>query len=190
MFKLKFDTKTIAGLGILSALVIALQILSNYVTFGPVSITLALTPVVVGACLYGPLGGLFLGVLQGILILTAPSTAFFFNYSPFGTIITCLLKNGLAGFVSGVIFKAMEAKTPKIGSIIAAVSAPIVNTGVFSIFACTLFYPIVEPLASGENFVVFYLTGFIGINFIIELVANSVLSPVVYQTYKAVERRK
>ena len=101
-----FTPKTIAGLGILTAMVIVLQLLSNYVQFGPVSITLALFPIAVGAMIYGPFGGLFLGIVDGVLVLTAPSTiSFFFSFSPFGTIIVCLLKTGLAGFISGLIFK-------------------------------------------------------------------------------------
>ena len=101
-----FTVKTIAGLGILTAMVVVLQLLSNYVQFGPVSITLALFPIAVGAMLYGPLGGLFLGLVDGILVLTAPSTiSFFFAITPIGTIITCLSKTGLAGLVAGFIFK-------------------------------------------------------------------------------------
>ena len=38
-------TKAIAGLGMLTAMVIALQLLSNYVQFGPISITLSLFPI-------------------------------------------------------------------------------------------------------------------------------------------------
>ena len=106
MKKRFFTVKTIAGLGILTAMVVVLQLLSNYVQFGPVSITLALFPIAVGAMLYGPLGGLFLGLLDGVLVLTAPSTiSFFFAITPVGTIITCLTKTGLAGLVAGFIFK-------------------------------------------------------------------------------------
>lgn len=101
-----FTVKTIAGLGVLTAMVVVLQLLSNYVQFGPVSITLALFPIAVGAMLYGPFGGLFLGLVDGAIVLSAPSTiSFFFAYSPFGTIAVCLLKTGIAGFVAGLIFK-------------------------------------------------------------------------------------
>ena len=101
-----FTVKTIAGLGVLTAMVVVLQLLSNYVQFGPVSITLSLFPIAVGAMLYGPFGGLFLGLVNGAVVLSAPSTiSFFFAYSPVGTVAICLLKTGLAGFVAGLIFK-------------------------------------------------------------------------------------
>ena len=101
-----FTVRTIAGLGVLTAMVVVLQLLSNYVQFGPVSITLSLFPIAVGAMLYGPFGGLFLGLVNGAVVLSAPSTiSFFFTYSPVGTVVICLLKTGLAGFVAGLIFK-------------------------------------------------------------------------------------
>lgn len=106
MNKKFFTVRTIAGLGVLTAMVVVLQLLSNYVQFGPVSITLSLFPIAVGAMLYGPLGGLFLGLVNGAIVLTAPSTiSFFFAYSPVGTIAVCLLKTGLAGLIAGLIFK-------------------------------------------------------------------------------------
>lgn len=101
-----FTVRTIAGMGILSAMVVVLQLLSNHVQFGPVSITLALFPIAVGAMLYGPIGGMLLGILDGILVLTAPSTiSFFFAITPIGTIITCITKTAVAGLVAGFIFK-------------------------------------------------------------------------------------
>ena len=119
-----FTVKTIAGLGILTAVVIVLQLLSNYVQFGPVSITLSLFPIAIGAMLYGPLGGLFLGLVDGVLVLTAPSTiSFFFAITPIGTIFVCLTKTGLAGLFAGLIFKLYE-KDIKVEFIVALVILP------------------------------------------------------------------
>lgn len=181
----KFNTKTIAGLGVLTAVVIVLQLFSNYVQFGTVSITLALIPVVVGACIYGPLGGLFLGLVQGALVMAAPSTlASFMPYSPILTIVTCLLKSGLAGVGSAYVFKLLKNKNLYVASILAAIVAPIINTGVFTIFAFAGFYPLLSSwLPSGETMIVWYLTAMVGINFIIEFAVNSLLSPVVYTVY-------
>ena len=119
-----FTVRTIAGLGVLTAMVVVLQLLSNYVQFGPVSITLSLFPIAVGAMLYGPFGGLFLGLVNGAVVLSAPSTiSFFFAYSPVGTIAICLLKTGLAGFVAGLIFKLYK-KDVKAEFVAAAIVLP------------------------------------------------------------------
>ena len=75
--------KKLVGIASLAALVAVLQVISNYITFGEVSITLALIPMVVGAILYGPLTGFGLGALMGVVIITAPSTATFLNFNFF-----------------------------------------------------------------------------------------------------------
>ena len=107
-----FTPRTIAGLGVLTAMVVVLQLLSNYVQFGPISITLALFPIAVGAMLYGPIGGFFLGLVDGALVLAAPSTiSGFFALAPVGTIITCLGKTSIAGLIAGFIFKLYKRKT-------------------------------------------------------------------------------
>ena len=134
-----FTVRTIAGLGVLTSMVVVLQLLSNYVQFGPVSITLSLFPIAVGAMLYGPFGGLFLGLVNGVLVLTAPSTiSFFFAYSPVGTIVVCLLKTGLAGFVAGWLFKLYK-KNVNVEMIAALVLLPlIILAATDNIFASAL----------------------------------------------------
>lgn len=251
MRKKFFTVKTIAGLGILTAMVVVLQILSNYVQFGPVSITLALFPIAVGAMLYGPLGGLFLGLVDGALVLTAPSTiSFFFAFSPLGTIVTCLLKTGLAGFFSGLIFKlykkdvkvefvaaillipfiflaatdtifagAIASLTwskiliaiirlalgalltflvikgltrPSKNSVIllSSLAVPVINTGLFSVAALTIFSQKIMPFANaaGQNIVYFLVFGFIGWNFFLEFGINALLASAFHNTYKSIEK--
>ena len=121
-----FTVRTIAGLGVLTAMVVVLQLLSNYVQFGPVSITLSLFPIAIGAMLFGPFGGLFLGLVDGVLVLTAPSTiSFFFAITPIGTIFVCLLKTGLAGFIAGWIFRLYQ-KNINVEAIAALVLLPLI----------------------------------------------------------------
>ncbi len=250
MKKKFFTVKTIAGLGILTAMVVVLQLLSNYVQFGPVSITLALFPIAVGAMLYGPLGGLFLGLIDGVLVLTAPSTiSFFFAYTPIGTIIVCLLKTGLAGFFSGLIFKLYKrdikvefvaaillipfiflASTDRIFQgafaslswanilvsiirlalgllltftvikgltkpsnnsviLLSSLAVPIINTGLFSVAALTIFSGKIMPYANavGQNIVFFLIFGFIGWNFFLEFGLNALLASAFHNTYKSLE---
>ena len=65
--------KKMTGLSLLTAVTVVLALLSN-VTIGTVNLNLALIPIVVGACIYGPSGGLFLGIVDGALTCVAPST--------------------------------------------------------------------------------------------------------------------
>ena len=48
---MKTNTKKIAGVGLLTAVVVVLQLLGSFIHFGPFSISLELIPIVVGASL-------------------------------------------------------------------------------------------------------------------------------------------
>ena len=179
--------KTIVGTGLLTSLVVIFQIIANYIQFGLVSINLSLIPIVVGAIIYGPFVGAFLGLVDGALILTAPSTMFFYNFSIGWTMLVCLLKTSLAGLASGFLFKLLKKK-PLAGSITASVIAPIVNTGLFALATVLIFkgYIIENGYTTEADFVPFLFLTFIGFNFLIEFGINAALSPVVYRLIKNV----
>lgn len=175
--------KKITGIGIFMCLAVVLQLLSNYVSFGPVSITLALIPIVVGSIIYGPLAGFILGAFCGVVAFLAPSTiAGFWPYGIFKTFMVCVLKMGIAGLVSGYIFKVLNKHNSKLAVILASISVPIVNTGLFAIGALSLYQDFLESLCGeGQSIVTFLLLSVIGVNFIIEFLVNSILSPIVYR---------
>ena len=184
--------KRMVGIAILSAIVIVLQVLSNYIQIGALSITLALIPIAVGAILYGPIAGAILGLFMGLIVLTAPSTqAYFFVNNPAATIFLCLLKTGLAGLVAGFIFKLFayfakktdSTKKKKVlfatGIIIATIIIPVINTGLF-IAGATLFF--LNSVYGGSAMAV--ITGVFTTNFLIEFIVSVVLSPAIVTLIK------
>ena len=181
--------KRMVGIASLAAVVVVLQLIANYIPGpGGVSITLALIPLVIGAIIYGPSGGAILGVIMGGIILTAPSTASFLNVRPIITVILCLVKTGVAGYVSGLVFNLLKKHNLVVAVVISSILVPILNTGIFSI-GCMLFY--METLtewAGGSNAITFLFLTMIGINFIIEFVINSVLSPTILYIVKIVSK--
>ena len=135
------NVRRITGIAILLAIEIVLQTLGNYIAVFGISINLALVPIAVGAIVYGPIADAFLGLCNGAMVLASPSTqALYFQYSPVGTVFTCLLKATLAGAVSGLIFMAMKKNHSRAGGIISSVIVPILNTALFNISfsACIL----------------------------------------------------
>ena len=82
---MKVNAKKIAGVGLLTALVVVLQLLGSFIKFGTVSISLVLIPIVVGAALYGVGAGAWLGGVFAVVVLCQPDTALFLNMSIFGT---------------------------------------------------------------------------------------------------------
>lgn len=190
--KREITTRTIAGLGVLTALVVILQLISNYVQFGPISITLALFPIALGAMLFGPLAGLFLGLVDGALIISAPSTiSGFLAINAFGTVITCLFKTGLAGLAAGFIFKAFHKHHLNVAIFLASISVPIINTGLFCVAALTFFRTtlLAGAAAAGKNSVIYLFVGWITWNFFIEFAVNAILALAFFKTYQYIERR-
>jgi len=174
--------KKLVGIATLTALVVGLQFLSNYVSFGSISITLALIPIAMGAILYGPLVGFFLGAVMGGIVLTAPSTGGFLQHNLVATVFLCLLKTGLAGLVSGLLFKLFahlaknkENKKTKnaffaAGIIVAALVVPVINTGLFILGATIFFIGLFGDFITIINIV-------ITTNFLVEFLVSAVLSP-------------
>ena len=178
----KERVRYVANLGIFTALVVALGFASNYITIGIVNINLALFVVVLGACLLGPVAGLWLGFVDGVMCLVAPPTlAAFMPVNPLMTVLLCLLKTGLAGFICGIVFDAFKSlKKDRIylGIVIVSLLVPIINTGIF-IGGTLLFFMDVYG-----NDVVNLLTTTMLINFVIEVAVTIALSGITYRLIK------
>ena len=172
-----FTVKKITISGLLLALEIVFQFIGNYVAFGPVSINLSLIPIAVGAILYGPLVGGFLGFFNGLLVILAPATiSIFMSISVWGTLLTCLLKCTIAGVVAGLVYKLFK-KHKIVGGIISSLLVPIINTGLFCLSCLTIFSSFLnENVGSYDNIYVFLLLGVVGWNFIFEISVTGILS--------------
>ena len=171
----KFDTKAIVTTGLLLALEIVFQVIGNYLQFGPVNINLSLVTIVLAAALCGPLSGAIVGFFNGILALFSPSTlAIFMPINAFGTLLACLTKCTIAGFLSGIFFNLIKKKNVILALIIASVTVPVVNTGIFAICSLIFFRPFLES-GVGEafpNIGAFLIFGIIGWNFIFEILTT------------------
>ncbi len=179
-----FNTRMIATTGILTGIEIVLQIIGNYINPGFANINLSLVPIAIGAILYGPLVGGFLGLVCGVMVLISPSTMqFFFSVSPIGTILACIIKTTLAGVVAGFAVKPFKGEKKIYGAVIASILVPVINTGIFAIFALIFFMPILEGMISDTipNIAAALFIGMIGINFILEIISTTILAPSLYK---------
>ena len=171
-------TKTVVGLGLLTAIVIVLQSLAVGIRFGIFNITLVLIPIIVGAAIYGYKAGAWLGFVFGVVVLLTDAGAFLAVSVP-GTIVTCILKGACWGLVAGIIYKLLEKKNNILAVFAAAVAAPVVNTGIFLIGCRLFFYDTIKGWAEAAGFAsagAFMIGGLVGTNFIVELIINLVLS--------------
>ena len=187
------SVKKITGIAILIAVEIIFQVIGNLITLpAGVSINLSLIPVALGAILFGPWAGAALGLINGVLVLFAPSTqAIFFAYAPVGTIITCLSKCTIAGLVSGFLFKALEKKNFLVAAIVASIIVPVLNTGIFTLCALTIIQKAIVNLKGDNNNIFgFVILIVITWNFLLEFVITTVLSPTVAKITKIVTKEK
>lgn len=176
------NTKKIAGTGLLTAIVVVLQLFGSAIKFGPFSISLVLIPIVVGAALYGKLSGAWLGLAFGVTVLLSGDAAAFLTVNPVGTVVTVLLKGMLAGLLAGVVYSLVEKKSKAAATICAGITSPIVNTGIFLLGCLVFFMPTVNEWAQGAGFESagkFMIFGLVGANFLFELGLNIVLAPVI-----------
>lgn len=179
--------KRLTGVAMLAALVAVLQLLGQFIKFGPVSISLVLVPIVVGAALYGPTAGAVLGGVFSVVVLLQPDTAFFYGFSVFGTIVTVLAKGCLAGYLAGLSYRAIAKKNSVAAVFTAAAVCPIVNTGIFFL-GCRLFFWSAMAELGGGNAFMFVITTMIGFNFIAELGANIICAPIIMRIIKIVKK--
>lgn len=174
---MKKNTKTskVVGLGLFTAIVVVLQFLGSFIKFGPFSITLVLAPIVIGAALYGTGAGAYLGLVFGATVLISGDAAAFLTINPIGTVIIVLLKGMLAGLAAGLIYSLISKANSLAGVIVAGVVCPIVNTGIF-LAGCYIFFQEWLVAVFGTTGFVTVVAGLVGVNFLVELGINMVLS--------------
>lgn len=182
--KPNISTSTIVGIGLLTAIVVVLQFISMWLRFSAFSITLTLVPIVVGAALYGKWAGAWLGFAFGVAVLLTGDANAFLAISIPGTIITVLLKGALSGLCAGLVYRALCKKNQIAAVIAAAVTAPVVNTGVFLLGCCAFFLDTLKVWAGDMDVVAYMFIGLVGLNFLIELGINLVLNPAIVSIIK------
>lgn len=170
------NNRMIAVTGLLLAIEIIFQCISMIIP-GGINFNLSLIPITMGAILYGPVVGGFLGLMAGVIVLVSPNTIdVFFSVSPIATIFCCLTKTFVAGVLAGLIFNIFKKKNNTLGAILAAVIVPLFNTFIFTIFAYFWFKDALHFTSYSE-----ILYAFIGLNFLIELVTTVIVSPTLYK---------
>lgn len=175
---------------ILTALVIILQCMGQFIRFGMFSISLVLVPIVIGAATCGPLISAWLGFVFGVVVLFTDAAAFLAVSIP-GTIVTVLVKGIACGLVAGLVCKLLEKKNRYLAVALAAVACPVVNTGVFLIGCVLFFFETVQGWGVSlgfENTFTYMFLGLAGGNFLFEMATNIILSPAIVRILGVVKK--
>lgn len=176
--------KRMAGIALLMAMVVVMQFLGGMIPpVGGFSISLVLIPIVLGAAVYGPKAGAILGGTFSVIVIincitgADPGGAMVFQANPILCILVVMAKGVLAGLFSGLAYTTVKGINSFFAMVLAAVIAPVVNTGVFVCCMYLFFIDVLAAWAGGGDILGYILTGLILANFVPELIINVVFSP-------------
>lgn len=191
------SVRRMTGMSLMAAIIAVLTVLGNFVRFGPFPITLALAPIIIGAAMYGAGAGAILGGVFGLVTLISGlagwdggTVMYLMGIAPFACILVCVGKGVAAGWCAGLVYSAIEKKNRHVGVVAAGIVCPVVNTGVFIIGMLLFFTSALESWASGQGLMYYVIFGLTGVNFLVELAVNLVLSSGITAIIKCAKGRK
>lgn len=195
MEKNKNNAKNIALAGIFSAIIILLQLACAIPTPLPVSITLTLVPVVLGGAILGVKYAAVLGAAFGLAAFTFSAFGWLgaggvamFNASPVLFFTAAMVKGILAAVASAYVYSLLKNQNQYLAVMVAAMVAPVVNTGTFLIFFVLGYYNLLVEWAAGADLFGYLIVGLVGVNFILEFVLNVLLAPAILRVIKSVKK--
>lgn len=180
-------TKNLVGVGLFTAIVVVLQFLGGGIRFTMFSITLVLVPLVVGSAVYGWKAGAWLGFAFGVAVLLSGDAAAFMIVDPLATVAVVLIKGIFCGLTAGLVYKLLSKWSKIVAVFSAAVTCPVVNTGIFLIGSRLFFWEKIGEWATQMGFpnaTEYAIFGLAGINFLIEIGVNIVLAPMIVRLIK------
>lgn len=196
MIKTKEKTIRLVSMGILSAIIIVLQVIATYFPTKPFAITLALIPIIIGSALFDEKAGAFLGGVFSVVVIIMcvigadVGGAMVWNANPFLCVLVCMLKGTCAGYVSGLLYRLICNKNSIVATVVAGLSAPVVNTGIFILGLVLFFRPILAQWSGGSDVLYYVIFGLLGVNFLVELGVNMILCPVIVKILNAIRKSR
>lgn len=195
MKKTQAKTKNIAVLGLFTAIIVVFQLLSYGLTaMGVFPLSLVLIPIVLGAYLYGAGAGAILGAAFGIVVTVCCFMGLdkggyvLISANPYITTAICIVKGAAAGAIAGLVALPFKKTHPTLAIILAAIVAPIVNTGLFVFGVLVFFKDILYSWSGGTDLTLYVITGLVGINFLVEFTINVVAAPFMKRVEKAMKK--
>ncbi len=175
-------------LALLTAIIVIMAFIPSigYIRTPLFEITLIVVPVALGAVLLGPSAGLFLGTVFGLTSFIqcfgmSPLGVALMSVNPIFTFIVCMIPRMLMGWLTGLIFKAVQKidKTKFISYLTANIAGPLLNTILFTSTLFLLFSnaPVIADLraSSGAANIFTFAVWFVGVNGLIEAAISAVV---------------
>lgn len=170
-------TRTLVQLALLTAIELIMAFTPlGYLKVGALSISFLMVPVVIGAIIMGPAAGAFLGGVFGLtsFIQCFGMDAFgtmLMGISPLCIFITCIPSRVLAGWIPGLLFKALDKIDSKkyAAYAVSSVSGALLNTVFFVGFLVLFFHKTLMELGMGDT-ILAVIASLVTINAVVEAI--------------------
>ena len=185
-------------LAVLTAIVLVLQLcgIAIPLPFLATPVSLVLLPIALGAMKSGPIAGMWLGAVFGVITVVggvsgrAAVTSILFGDHPLLTVLLCMAKAMLAGLACGLVYKALKKKNEYLALYTASIITPMVNTGVFILGGLLMSDTMKSNfVADGQTVIYFLVIGCAGLNFIFELLVNILFAPALRRVLDVLEKK-
>ena len=156
----------------------------GYLKSGPIEITFMVLPVAIGAIILGPAAGAILGGIFGVtsFIQCFGASSFgvlLLSLNPIATFITCMVPRILCGWLSGLLFQAMQksGKMKTAPYFAASLATALLNT-FFFISCIIIFFWSNDTFISAmsvslpTNSIWLFFVAFVGVNGAVEAAVN------------------
>jgi len=196
-----FSTVKMVQLALFTAIILLMAFTPiGYIkTFG-LEITLIVIPVTVGAIVLGPTNGAILGGIFGLTSFIqcfglSAFGAMLLSINPVGTFIVCVVPRVLMGWLTGLIFKAMNRnKSIRLLSYpLASLAGPLLNTILFMTTLMIFFYntDYIQGFATamGTTNVIAFVIAFVGVNGLVEAGVNFIAGTAISKSIDVFTKR-
>lgn len=185
-------------LAVLTAIVLVLQLcgIAIPLPFLATPVSLVLLPIALGAMKSGPIAGMWLGAVFGVITVVGgvsgrdAFTSILFADHPLLTVLLCMAKAMLAGLACGLVYKALKKKNEYLALYTASIITPMVNTGVFILGGLLMSDTMKSNfVADGQTVIYFLVIGCAGLNFVFELLVNILFAPALRRVLDVLEKK-
>jgi uncharacterized membrane protein len=181
MSNTSITTGKMVRLAVLVAIVILMSFTPlGFLKAGVIEISFLMIPVAIAGIILGPAAGAFIGGVFGItsFIQCFGMSAFgaaLLGINPFFTLILCLVPRVLAGWIPGLVFKAMSGTAAKtVGAFISSLLAAALNT-VFFVGGLLLLFGNTEYIKSFGKTAWDVVVLLVGINALLEAIICTIV---------------
>lgn len=194
-----FSSKNVALLGILTALVIVLQLFGSAIPMFGITLNFSLIPIALAGILLGYVGGAIVGFVCGLVVFITtaimggePVTANLFQTDPVILTIMCIGKTTVAGLVSGLLYKLISKRNNLVAVSVGSIAIPVINTTIYVLGMLLMKDSLIAYMGWDFNstWLVFVtILSIIWLNFVLEMVITIIFTPLTYRVIRVLDKR-